>query len=43
MHKIQEESHYTFLGNTIAWIEKLQTAIDDYRKNAVIIEGSTKS
>jgi Primase X len=36
MHKIHTESHYIFLGNTIAWIEKLlQTPIDDYRKNAV--------
>jgi hypothetical protein len=27
------ESHYTFRGNTIAWIEKLlETPIDDYRK-----------
>jgi hypothetical protein len=32
----QTESHYTFRGNTIAWIEKLlATPIDDYRKNAV--------
>ena len=36
MHKLQTESHYTFRGNTIAWIEKLlETPIDDYRKNAV--------
>jgi hypothetical protein len=36
MQKNQTESHYTFRGNTIAWIEKLiDTPIDDYRKNAV--------
>jgi hypothetical protein len=36
MQKIHTESHYSFKGNTIPWIEKLlQTPIDDYRKNAV--------
>jgi Primase X len=36
MQKIHTESHYTFRGNTIPWIEKLlETPIDDYRKNAV--------
>src|SRR4051812_3473402 len=36
MRKNQTESHYTFRGNTIPWIEKLlETPIDDYRKNAV--------
>ena len=36
MQKNQMESHQTFRGNTIVWIEKLlQTPIDDYRKNAV--------
>jgi hypothetical protein len=36
MRKNQTESHHTFHGNTIPWIEKLlQTPIDDYRKNAV--------
>jgi hypothetical protein len=36
MRKTQTENHYTFRGNTVAWIEKLlHTAIDDYRKNAV--------
>ena len=35
MGKNQTESHYTFRGSTIPWIEKLlQTQIDDYRKNA---------
>jgi hypothetical protein len=36
MRKNQTESHYTFRGNTIPWIEKLlETPIDDYKKNAV--------
>ena len=36
MRKNQTETHHTFRGNTIAWIEKLlQTPIDDYRKNSV--------
>jgi Primase X len=36
MRKTQTESHHTFRGNTIPWIEKLlQTSIDDYRKTAV--------
>jgi hypothetical protein len=36
MQKNQTESHYTFRGKTIPWIEKLlETPIDDYRKNAV--------
>jgi hypothetical protein len=36
MQKNQTESHYTFRGNTIPWIEKLlQTPIDDYRKNVI--------
>ena len=36
MRKNQTESHHTFRGSTIPWIEKLlQTPIDDYRKNAV--------
>jgi len=26
---------YSFRGNTIPWIETMQTPIDDYRKNAV--------
>jgi hypothetical protein len=35
MRKNQTESHHTFHGNTIPWIETMQTPIDDYRKNAV--------
>jgi hypothetical protein len=36
MQKNKSETHHTFRGNTVAWIEKLvETPIDDYRKNAV--------
>jgi hypothetical protein len=34
MRNTQTESHYTFRGNTIPWVERLlETPIDDYRKN----------
>ena len=36
MQRNKTETHHTFRGSTIAWIEKLlQTPIDDYRKNSV--------
>jgi Primase X len=36
MQRNKTETHHTFHGNTIPWIEKLlETPIDDYRKNAV--------
>jgi hypothetical protein len=36
MQNTHTESHHSFKGNIIPWIEKLlQTPIDDYRKNAI--------